>query len=359
MTEIKIALEIVEEHYGPLAKRICKYVSNNGTVSYAQILRSLKSNVHEKATQQNITDCILSLLLHKILEFDVNLDNEEKLIQGKYHFCPINALYRLRLGEYISYIHSIFGNIGSAIMVQYAVRGAALSSDVIDSILDSDKEGAFTYEAVKNTLDAMKSQGYITSFIDIKSKKKTLQLQKEALQRNEANTRKKGRSHVVKAPTEPTYKSIVASSTSGEGTEMVRTRKRKIATLAERILGDTTKEEMNLTKRIKLEKEKIKTKEEEKEKEEEEVEKEEEEEDQTKNILFCINYVMYTRIIRNEIIIHYVSNRINPTVGEIMKVILNKMNLTHSTQFDTHNGQSLGVLEKPKEVSAAFTGREV
>lgn len=42
-----------------------------------------------------------------------------------------------------------------------------------------------------------------------------------------------------------------------------------------------------------------------------------------------------------------------------MKVILNKMNLTHSTQFDTHNGQSLGVLEKPKEVSAAFTGREV
>lgn len=27
---------------------------------------------------------------------------------------------------------------------------------------------------------------------------------------------------------------------------MVRTRKRKIATLAERILGDTTKEEMNL-----------------------------------------------------------------------------------------------------------------
>ncbi len=65
------------------------------------------------------------------------------------------------------------------------------------------------------------------------------------------------------------------------------------------------------TKRIKLEKEKIKTKEEEKEKEEEEVEKEEEEEDQTKNILFCINYVMYTRIIRNEIIIHYVSNRVS------------------------------------------------
>lgn len=194
-------------------------------------------------------------------------------------------------------------------------------------------EGAFTYEAVKNTLDAMKSQGYITSFIDIKSKRKTLQLQKEALQRNEANTRKKGRSMLfcwIESLQATSSKLLQSQLTSPLYPAAHQERERRWCVLERGrslhwrnvswetqprkkwiCMHSSTWQPSTSTKRIKLEKEKIKTKEEEKEKEEEEVEKEEEEEDQTKNILFCINYVMYTRIIRNEIIIHYVSNRVS------------------------------------------------
>ncbi|KAK8790049.1 hypothetical protein WA158_006829 [Blastocystis sp. Blastoise] len=361
MSEIKIALEIVRENYGPLAEKMCKFMTRFGSVTYGGIIKEMQKETKQKATIQNITDCLVGLILHKIVIFNIDSESDEKLIQSKYKFSPIGALYRLRLGSYITFIQDKFGEIGGMLMTEYAVRGAAITRDVLDSICVTGDEHTYTREELKNTLDALKSQGYICTFIDVAGKKKQMRDHLLALQRIASVTKRKGRGRPAKVPAKPKVLSPTTPTSPVSPTESAPTRgkKRKTATLAELYLGtgNTNTPESELSKRLKVEKSPKDTEEDTlfDTKEGEGEEEEDHEDVDMRDKLFCINYEIYAKILRNNMIVKYVTERINKTAGIIMDTILTSVNIVSSSLNSTNSDQ----YGKPLEVSASFTARQI
>ncbi|CAF0854545.1 unnamed protein product [Brachionus calyciflorus] len=124
-TENYLALLVVKENYGDLARLICDHLILKK--SYPLPLLSSDLNIDKKQLAQ-----ILSILsLHDIVEFKLNSKN---LVE--YKFCTKNTLNLLTIPRNIAKIEALYGNFAALLIENLSLHGSLQSSLLILKVLD-------------------------------------------------------------------------------------------------------------------------------------------------------------------------------------------------------------------------------
>lgn len=156
--KIKLALDIIQDHFGDITRDVAEVVAGSETSTLAHIVRTLNNSykpvsIQERLSGSQSATSSLDLLqirqallvlhqhncLHVSLPPDCSIQGDapsvaaEKLANQKgliYHLNTDNVLNRLRFSKVLTLVHGLFGCVGEAVMEQLILHGRLTPSQI-------------------------------------------------------------------------------------------------------------------------------------------------------------------------------------------------------------------------------------